>query len=86
MFLAFFLASAFEDAPHALKLKRSLVGFPFLYSAKASSRLLQLCQGAKSEYVQLEAAKDILDRSGFKAPDKHQHLVGGDFKINIDLS
>ena len=29
-----------------------------IHSAKASSRLLQLCQGAKSEYVQLEAAKD----------------------------
>ena len=57
-----------------------------LSSAKASARLLSLSQGAKSEYVQLEASKDILDRAGFKAPEKHQHLVGGNFSINIDLS
>jgi len=57
-----------------------------LNSAKAASRLVTLSQGAKSEYVQLEASKDILDRAGFKAPEKHQHLVGGDFSINIDLS
>ena len=36
--------------------------------------------------VQLEASKDILDRAGFKAPDKHQHLIDGNFSINIDLS
>ena len=35
-----------------------------LSSAKASARLLSLSQGAKSEYVQLEASKDILDRAG----------------------
>ena len=57
-----------------------------LNSAKASAKLVALSQGAKSEYVQLEASRDILDRAGFKAPEKHQHLVGGDFKINIDLS
>ena len=54
-------------------------------AVKAQSRLLDLCTSAKSEYVQLEASKDILDRSGFKAPDKHQHLVKGEFSINIDL-
>ena len=57
-----------------------------LNSAKASAKLVALSQGAKSEYVQLEASKDILDRAGFKAPEKHQHLVGGDFSINIDLT
>ena len=54
-------------------------------AVKAQHRLLDLCSSAKSEYVQLEASKDILDRAGFKAPDKHQHLVKGDFSINIDL-
>ncbi|BAQ88039.1 phage protein [uncultured Mediterranean phage uvMED] len=54
-------------------------------AVKAQSKLLDLASGAKSEYVQLEASKDILDRAGFKAPDKHQHLVKGDFQINIDL-
>jgi len=51
----------------------------------ASSKLVRLAQGAKSEYVQLEASKDILDRAGFKAPDKHQHQLVGDFKVHIDL-
>ena len=56
-----------------------------LNATKASHRLLQLSQDAKSEYVQLEASKDILDRAGFKAPDKHQHLVAWDIKVNISL-
>ena len=51
----------------------------------ASSKLVKLSQGAKSEYVQLEASKDILDRAGFKAPDKHLHLHQGDIKVSIDL-
>ena len=52
----------------------------------AASKLLKLAKGAKSEYVQLEASKDILDRAGFKAPDKHQHLVAGDIRVSIDLT
>ena len=44
----------------------------------------RLSQNAKSEYVQLEAAKDLLDRAGFKAPDVTR--VEGDLRINIDLS
>lgn len=54
-------------------------------SLKAQHKLLELSQNAKSEYVQMESAKDILDRAGFKAPDKHQHQIVGDFKVNIDL-
>ena len=56
-----------------------------LNATLASSKLVKLAQGAKSEYVQLEASRDILDRAGFKAPDKHQHLVGGDIKVSISL-
>jgi len=47
---------------------------------------LQLARGAKSEYVQLEASKDILDRAGFKPPDRHMHLHAGDIAVQIDLS
>jgi hypothetical protein len=57
-----------------------------LSSARAGVKLLALSQGARSEYVQLEASNSILDRAGFKAPEKHQHLVAGDFTINIDLT
>lgn len=51
----------------------------------AASKLLSLAQGAKSEYVQLEASKDILDRAGFKPVDRSQHLVAGEIKVSIDL-
>ena len=52
----------------------------------AAAKLVQLSQGAKSEYVQLEASKDILDRAGFKAPERHMHLHAGDISVSIDLS
>jgi phage terminase small subunit len=52
----------------------------------AASKVLQLAQGARSEYVQLEASKDILDRAGYKAADKHMHLHAGDISVSIDLS
>jgi len=51
----------------------------------AVHQVAKLSMTAKSEYVQLEASKDILDRAGLKAPDKHMHLVAGDIKVNIDL-
>ena len=56
-----------------------------LNATRASIRLMQLSESAKSEYVQLEASKDILDRAGYKAPDKHMHLHAGDIKVSIDL-
>tara|TARA_S200000501_G_scaffold148709_1_gene140280 strand:+ start:8583 stop:8984 length:402 start_codon:yes stop_codon:yes gene_type:complete len=57
-----------------------------LSSHLALKRIRSLCSGAKSEYVQLEASKDLLDRAGHKPPEQHQHLVAGDFSIKIDLS
>jgi len=49
----------------------------------AAHAVAELSRSGKSEYVRLEASKDILDRSGFKAPEKvsHQHAVA----ITIDL-
>ena len=52
----------------------------------ASAKLVKLASGAKSEYVQLEASKDILDRAGFKAPDKVMHSHVGNINVKIDLS
>ena len=52
----------------------------------ASAKLVHLASGAKSEYVQLEASKDILDRAGFKAPDKQMHLHAGSISVQIDLT
>ena len=51
----------------------------------AAAKVLKLASGAKSEYVQLEASKDILDRAGFKPIDRSQVQVAGDIKVSIDL-
>ena len=56
-----------------------------LHATSAVSRLAKLSSGARSEYVQLEASKDILDRAGFKAPEKQLHLIAGEIKVSIDL-
>jgi len=52
----------------------------------AAARVMNLATGAKSEYVQLEASKDILDRAGFKPIDRSQVQVAGDIRVSIDLS
>ena len=57
-----------------------------LGAVSASKRLIDLSSGARSEYVQLEASRDILDRVGLRAPDRVAHNVTGDIKISIDLS
>ena len=51
----------------------------------AAARVMNLATGAKSEYVQLEASKDILDRAGFKPIDRSQVQVAGDIRVSIDL-
>ena len=45
----------------------------------------RLSQGAKSEYVQLQASQDLLDRAGYKPIDRSQVQVAGDIKVSIDL-
>ena len=41
----------------------------------ASRKIVELARDARSEYVQLEASKDILDRVGLRAPERIQHQV-----------
>lgn len=41
--------------------------------------------GHRSGYVALEASKDLLDRAGYKPPDRSQVQVGGEVSIKIDL-
>ena len=52
----------------------------------ASKRILDLSSNAKSEYVQLEASKDILDRAGYKPVEKSMSLVQGNINVSIDLT
>lgn len=53
---------------------------------KAIHQVDHLITNARSEYVRLEAARDILDRAGFKPVEKHAHLHGGQVSVKIDLS
>lgn len=57
-----------------------------IHATKALSRIVSLSSNAKSEYVSLEASKDLLDRAGFKAPDKVMHSHVGNVNVKIDLS
>ena len=52
----------------------------------ASRKVLDLASSAKSEYVQLEASKDILDRAGYKPVEKSMSLVQGNISVSIDLT
>jgi hypothetical protein len=51
----------------------------------AMNTVRRLSQNAKSEYVQLEASKDLLDRAGYKPIDRAQVQVAGDIRVSIDL-
>jgi len=57
-----------------------------LSATKSLKQVVNLSNNAKSEYVKLEASKDILDRAGHKPIDRTQTQVVGDFNIKIDLS
>lgn len=56
-----------------------------LSAIAAVNTVRRLATGAKSEYVQLEASKDLLDRAGYKPIDRSQVQVAGDIKVSIDL-
>ena len=56
-----------------------------LNATSALATVARLSRNAKSEYVQLEASKDLLDRAGYKPIDRSQVQVAGDIKVSIDL-
>jgi|TARA_R110002073_G_scaffold73263_1_gene179243 phage terminase small subunit len=55
------------------------------HAAMAVGKVAGLASGARSEYVQLQAAQDLLDRAGFKPIDRSQVQVAGDIRVQIDL-
>ena len=80
-------ASKALKLPHVQQYMMQRVGETIgLNATIAAAKVLELAQAAKSEYVQLEASKDILDRAGYKAADKHMHLHAGEISVSIDLS
>jgi hypothetical protein len=70
--------------PHVLELLERTVRLGLATSAgKAAMRLDHLIDQARSEYVQLEAAKAVLDRSGYAQATVG--TLGGDVVIEIKL-
>ena len=81
------VASKTLRLPHVQRyMMERIVNTIGLGAVSASRKMVELSNGARSEYVQLEASKDILDRAGIRVPDRVQHEVAGEVKINIDLS
>lgn len=72
--------------PHVMQavLEHSMAEF-ISNAPRAQATLIDLLDG-KSEYVRLEAAKDLLDRAGLKPTQKHDHRIAGDISVSIDLS
>ena len=55
-------------------------------SISALDTVSNLSANANSEYVRLEASKDILDRAGIRNEDSQQAQLGNAIQVNIDLS
>ena len=72
--------------PHVQQYMMQRMNETFGLSATgALATVRRLSSGAKSEYVQLEASKDLLDRAGYEPIDRAQVQVAGDIKVSIDL-
>lgn len=54
------------------------------HAPSAVHRLHELLS-ARSEYVALQAAQDLLNRVGLKAAEKVDHRIAGNIHVNIDL-
>lgn len=51
----------------------------------ALAAMARLAKGARSEFVQQQAAADLLNRAGLAAPDKLAIAIKGDITFHIDL-
>lgn len=55
-------------------------------AVRALATVSSLSQDAKSEYVKLEASKDIMDRAGLRVQEEESSTIGNDIVVKIDLS
>ena len=56
------------------------------HAVSALNTVARLSKTARSDYVRLEAAKDLLDRAGFKPPDKQLIKLAGDLSVSFDIA
>lgn len=57
-----------------------------VHAVTALGTVVKLVKSARSDYVRLEAAKDILDRAGYRPPDKALLKVAGDLTVSFDIA
>lgn len=80
-------ASKTLKLPHVLQYMHQQIAENIgMNATKALQSVVRLSSNAKSEYVQLEASKDLLDRAGFKAVDRVMHNHVGSISVSIDLT
>jgi hypothetical protein len=56
-----------------------------IHAVSALHTVAQLVTSAQSEYVRLEAARDLMDRAGFRPPDRQQLQIDGQLTVSIEL-
>jgi len=56
-----------------------------LSAVPALSVITRLIGEARSDYVKLEAAKDLLDRAGFAAPQRVDHRLDSSLTVSFDF-
>jgi phage terminase small subunit len=65
---------------------RRTMGRVAMSAPRAFQVVEQLAQTSRSDKVRLEAAVDLMNRAGLKAPDRVDHRVSGEISVQIDLS
>lgn len=71
--------------PHVMQAILEATMSEFIAEAPRAKHTLTQLLGGKSEYVRLEASKEILDRAGLKPVTNVNHKIAGDISVNIDL-
>jgi phage terminase small subunit len=72
--------------PHIYQeLMRALPNAIGLAAVPAVAVVTRLMSSAKSDYVKLEAARDLLDRAGFQPPQRVDHRLDSTLSVSINL-
>ena len=56
-----------------------------LSAPAALQQIKRLSRTAKSDYVKLEASRDLLDRAGFRAPDRVDVRLDSEVRVSLDI-
>src|SRR6187401_3150605 len=67
------------------ELMRQLPNAIGLNAVPALAVVSRLMSAAKSDYVKLEAAKDLLDRAGFSPPQRVDHRLDTQLTVSLNL-